>query len=161
MGGKHRPFGSFFAMTEEKKVKIKVFAIVMRGEGDEVDKDNIRITSEGVMTLCDDRVEIAYEELMGEDGYVENVLSFAPSDPGVVTIVREGAASAVMTFSEKGRYKCKYDVGFANFDMTVATKSVKNGVTFEKGGVLLLDYSTEIQGVALQSSRFRFTITCL
>ncbi len=150
-----------FVMREEKKVKIKIFAIVMRGEGDDVDKDNIRITSEGVMSIEDGRVEVAYEELMGEDGYVQNVLSFAADEPGVVTLVREGSASTVMTFSEKGRYKGTYDVGFASFEMTVAAKSVSNKVTFEKGGVLLLDYNTELQGVSVQSSRFRFTISCI
>ena len=39
--------------------------------------------------------------------------------------------------------------------------AIANKVTFEKGGVLRLDYTTEIQGVALQTSRFRFDITCL
>ena len=69
-----------FAMNE-KNVKIKLFAAIMRGEGDDVEKDNIRLTSEGVMRLEGDRLEISYEELMGEDGYVENVLSFSPSEP--------------------------------------------------------------------------------
>lgn len=160
-GRKNRPFGLLFVMTEEKNVKIKIFAIVVRGEEEDAEKDNIRMTSDGVMAIKDGRVEISYEELMGEEGYAENVLSFALDEPGVVTLVREGSVSAVMTFSEKGRYKCKYDVGFADFEMTVATKSVSNKVTFEKGGVLLLDYNTEIQGVAVQSSRFRFNISCV
>lgn len=160
MGGATVHPTSFFAMNE-KNVKIKLFAAIMRGEGDDVEKDNIRLTSEGVMRLDGDRLEISYEEVMGEDGCVENVLSFSPAEPNIVTIVREGAASTVMTFSEKGRYKCKYNVGFAEFDMTVATQSIANKVTFEKGGVLRLDYTTEIQGVALQTSRFRFDITCL
>ena len=145
----------------EKNVKIKLFATIVRGEGEDEEKDRVRLTSDGVMTLDGDRVEIVYQELMGEDGYVGNTLSFSLADPNVVTIVREGAASTVMTFSEKGRYKANYDVGFANFEMIVSTQYISNGVSFEKGGVLRLDYTTEIQGVALQSSRFRFDITCL
>jgi hypothetical protein len=48
---------------------------------------------------------------------------------------------------------------FLSFDFTVATRRVENGVSFERGGVMLLDYNTETQGVSMQNSRFRFTIT--
>mgnify|MGYP002514211404 CR=1 FL=1 len=54
-----------------------------------------------------------------------------------------------------------YNMGFASFDFTVATKRISNGLTFEKGGLLFLDYNTEIQGVAMQTSRFRFDISVI
>ena len=148
-------------MKQEKKVKIKIFAIVVRGEGEEAEKDNIRITSEGTMTFDGKRVEICYAETMDDAGIAQNTLSFDVKDPGIVTLVREGAVSCVMTFSENGRYGGLYDMGFAAFDFTVATRSISNKLSFEKGGVLLLDYNTELQGIAVQESRFRFDISVL
>ncbi len=133
----------------------------MRGEGEDAEKDNVRITSIGVMSFDGNRIEIAYEETMGENGMAFNTLSFDVKEPNIVTLVREGAVSCVMTFSENGRYGGLYDMGFAAFDFTVATRNISNKLNFEKGGVLLLDYNTEIQGVAVQTSRFRFDISVL
>lgn len=133
----------------------------MRGEGEDAEKDNVRINSFGTMSFDGKRIEIGYEETMGENGMAYNTLSFDVRDPNIVTLVREGAVSCVMTFSENGRYGGLYDMGFAAFDFTVATKNISNKLNFEKGGVLLLDYNTEIQGVAVQSSRFRFDISVI
>ena len=148
-------------MKTEKKVKIKIFAVVVRGEGEDAEKDNIRITSEGTMSFDGNRVEICYDETMDDAGVAQNTLSFDVQEPGIVTLVREGAVSCVMTFSENGRYGGLYNMGFASFDFTVATKRISNKLTFEKGGVLLLDYNTELQGVAVQTSRFRFDISVI
>ncbi len=148
-------------MKKEQQVKLKIFANVIRGEGEDAEKDNIRITSIGLMSFDENRIEISYEESMGENGMAYNRLSFDVSEPNIVTLVREGAVSCVMTFSENGRYGGLYDMGFAAFDFTVATKNISNKIRFEKGGVLLLDYNTEIQGVAVQESRFRFDISIL
>ena len=148
-------------MKTEKKVKIKIFAVVVRGEGEDAEKDNIRITSEGTMSFDGKRVEICYDETMDDAGVAQNTLSFDVKEPGIVTLVREGAVSCVMTFSENGRYGGLYNMGFASFDFTVATKRISNKLTFEKGGVLRLDYNTELQGVAVQTSRFRFDISVL
>ena len=149
----------YFPVKQEKQVKLKIFANVVRGEGEDADKENIRITSVGTMTFDDNRIEISYEEAMGENGMAYNILSFDVNEPNIVTLVREGAVSCVMTFSENGRYGGLYDMGFAAFDFTVATRNISNKINFEKGGVLLLDYNTELQGVAVQASRFRFDIS--
>ncbi|MBQ3489271.1 MAG: DUF1934 domain-containing protein [Clostridia bacterium] len=146
---------------QQKQVKIKIFAIVVRGEGEEAEKDNIRITSEGTMSFDGKRVEICYVESMGENGMAHNALSFDVKEPNMVTLAREGAVSCVMTFSENGRYGGLYNLGFASFDFTVATKRISNKVSFEKGGILLLDYNTELQGIAVQASRFRFDISVI
>ena len=148
-------------MKKEKQVKLKIFANIVRGEGEEAEKDNVRINSFGVMSFNGKRVEISYEETMGENGIAYNTLSYDVRDPNIVTLVREGAVSCVMTFSENGRYGGLYNLGFASFDFTVATKNISNRLSFEKGGILLLDYNTEIQGVAVQSSRFRFDISVI
>ena len=133
----------------------------MRGEGEDAEKENIRITSVGTMTFDGSRIEICYEESMGENGMAFNTLSFDVGEPDIVTLVREGAVSCLMTFSENGRYGGLYNMGFAAFDFIVATKNISNKIKFEKGGVLLLDYNTEIQGVAVQASRFRFDIAVI
>lgn len=150
-------------MKQEKKVKIKIFAIVINGEeGDEKpERDNIRITAEGVMSYDGKRVEICYDEIMGEYGKAKNILSFDPSEPNIVTLDRSGAVKCVMTFSENGRYGTLYHMGFAAFDLTIATHRISNKITFEKGGTLLLDYGTEIQNVSVQISRFRFDISVI
>ena len=130
----------------KRKVKIKIFATIRRGEDDDAEKDNIRMTGNGIT---------------GDDGPAINTLSFDVEDSGVITLVREGIVSSVMTFSENKRYGGNYRADFAAFEFTVATKRVSNTVTFEKGGQIILDYNTEIQGVALQSSCFRFDIACI
>ena len=150
-----------FTVKQEKQVKLKIFANIVRGEGEDAEKDNVRINSLGVMSFDGSRIEIVYDESMGENGMAHNTLSFDISEPGIVTLVREGAVSCVMTFSENGRYGGLYDMGFAAFDFTVATRSISNKLNFEKGGILLLDYNTELQGVAVQESRFRFDISVL
>ena len=147
-------------IIKEKKIKIKIFAVVSRGEGDEAEREKIRITGNGVMACEGSLIEIRYDEILGEDGPAVNTLSFDTGDRSVVTLVREGAVSSVMTFSEKARYGGNYDAGFAAFEFTVAARRVSNTVSFENGGVLVLDYNTEIQGVAVQESRFRFDIVC-
>ena len=148
-------------MKQQQQVKLKIVANINRGEGEDADKENIRITSLGTMSFDGNRVEISYEESMGENGMAFNTLSFDVGEPDIVTLVREGAVSCVMTFSENGRYGGLYDMGFASFDFTVATRSISNKIRFEKGGVLLLDYNTEIQGVSVQASRFRFDISAV
>ena len=148
-------------MKEEKKVRIKIFAIVVRGEGEDAEKDNVRITSEGKMTFDGKRVEICYVETMDDAGVAHNTLSFDVNDPSIVTLERNGSVSCIMTFSENGRYGGLYHMGFASFDFTVVTKRISNKVGFEKGGVLLLDYGTEIQNVPVQTSRFRFDISVI
>ena len=66
----------YFPVKQEKQVKLKIFANVVRGEGEDADKENIRITSVGTMTFDDNRIEISYEEAMGENGMAYNILSF-------------------------------------------------------------------------------------
>ena len=151
-----------FYIMMKRKVKIKIFATIRRGEDDDAEKDNIRMTGNGMMTLNrQGRIEIRYDEITGDDGPAINTLSFDVEDSGVITLVREGIVSSVMTFSENKRYGGNYRADFAAFEFTVATKRVSNTVTFEKGGQIILDYNTEIQGVALQSSCFRFDIACI
>ena len=60
---------------KEKKIKIKIFAVVSRGEGDEAEREKIRITGNGVMTCEGNRIEIRYDEILGEDGPAVNTLS--------------------------------------------------------------------------------------
>ena len=91
-------------IMKEKKIKIKIFAVVSRGEGDEAEREKIRITGNGVMACEGSLIEIRYDEILGEDGPAVNTLSFDTGDRSVVTLVREGAVSSVMTFSEKARY---------------------------------------------------------
>ena len=111
-------------MKKQKQVKLKIFANIVRGEGEDAEKDNVRINSFGTMSFDGKRIEIGYEETMGENGMAYNTLSFDVRDPNIVTLVREGAVSCVMTFSENGRYGGLYDMGFAAFDFTVATKNI-------------------------------------
>ncbi len=150
-------------MKKEKKVKIKIFAIVINTEeGDEKpEKESVHITSEGVMSFDGKRVEIRYDEILGDEGRSKNILSFDPKEPDIVTLDRSGAVSCVMTFSENGRYGTVYHLGFAAFDLMIATKRISNQITFERGGTLLLDYGTEIQNISVQLSRFRFDISVI
>ena len=150
-------------MKEEKNIKIKIFAVIVRGEeeDDEPERDNVRITAEGTMSFDGNRIEISYDEILGEEGNARNVLSFDIKEPDIVTLDRSGAVRCVMTFAENGRYGTVYDMGFAAMDITVATRRISNKIRFEKGGVLLLEYGTEIQNVSVQTSKFRFQITVI
>ena len=53
-------------MKQEKQVKLKIFANIVRGEGEDAEKDNVRINSLGVMSFDGKRIEIAYDETMDE-----------------------------------------------------------------------------------------------
>jgi len=160
MSGKSVRPADFIIVMKEKKVKIKISAAISRGEGKDAERETIRVTGDGVMTCHGNRIELRYDEILGDDAPALSTLSFDTADCGVITLVREGAVSSVMTFSEKARYSGNYDAGFAVFEFTVVARRVSNTVSFENGGVIILDYSTEIQGVAVQASRFRFDIAC-
>ncbi len=146
-------------LSMKKNIKIRIFGTMERGEGDDPEKESVKIEGDGVMALDGERLTVCYDEFMDENEHVKCTISFDVGEPSVVTLVREGAVHAVLTFSEQARYSGKYDLGFAEMQVTVSARRVANGVTFDHGGTLFLDYSTEVQGVALQTARFRFEIS--
>lgn len=121
----------------------------------EEDDGPIEMFSEGEMYITDERVIIAYEEseLTGMEGSSTQV-RFERSNPGLVTMMRNGAVNTILVFEKGKRHICSYQTEYMPFEICVNTKDIKN--TLLEDGKIELDYIVEIRGA--QAERTHFTI---
>ncbi len=115
----------------------------------------IEMFSEGELYITDERVIIAYEEseLTGMEGSQTQV-RFERSNPGLVTMLRNGAVNTILVFEKGKRHICSYQTQYMPFEICVNTKDIRN--TLLEDGKIELDYIVEIRGA--QAERTQFTI---
>lgn len=122
---------------------------------DEEPEGPIEMFTEGELYVTDERVIIAYDEseLTGMEGSHTQV-RFDRSNPGLVTMTRNGAVSTILIFEENKRHICTYQTPYMPFEVCVYTKKVENSLL--EDGKIVLDYVVEIRGA--QAERTYFTI---
>ena len=100
---------------------------------------------EGRLVTGKDRIELVYEEseLTGMEGSVTSI-GFDRSNPSLVSMMRTGPVSTVLTFEERRRHICVYNTPFSDFEICVRALSVENDLL--RSGTLRLDYLLEIHG---------------
>ncbi|MBQ8416449.1 MAG: DUF1934 domain-containing protein [Clostridia bacterium] len=100
---------------------------------------------EGRLITGKDRIELVYEEseLTGMEGSVTSI-GFDRSNPSLISMMRTGPVSTVLTFEESRRHICVYNTPFSDFEICVRAISVENKLLGE--GTLTLDYLLEIHG---------------
>ncbi len=128
---------------------------------DTLDKEGERTTfsSIGDIAQSGNVVRITYQE-SGPDVFLENgktLISF--EDRNYLTMARNsGVWQTNLVFStDKRRMLCNYP-GYVPFEVTVATKSFKNTVTCEKGGVIDIRYEVEMKGAPLESCHITINV---
>ena len=115
----------------------------------------IEYSTEGILTADGNTVSVSYAESedMGFDD-ARTTLSYDRKDPGVVTMIRTGSASAVCRFDPASpRQLCSFDTGILPIEVAMTLGSLKNRLT-EDGGSILLDYTIEMRGVKTERTRF-------
>jgi uncharacterized beta-barrel protein YwiB (DUF1934 family) len=103
------------------------------------------------------RVCIRYKEseLTGMEGSTASV-SFQKNDPGVISMLRDGAVKTALVFEMGQRHLCIYQTPIMPFEVGVFTKKVHNGI--EKDGVLQMDYTVEIRGAQAERTHLELCV---
>ena len=147
-------------ISERYEVEASLFSSADEGSGESlfsVDGDDtpevIEIQSVGTLSQKDGRVEIAYDETeaTGMAGS-RTAVSFLESEPGIVSMAREGMVSTTLVFESAKRYRCVYQTPYMPFEICVRTHKVDNRRL--EDGVLFLDYIIEIRGAQAERTKF-------
>ena len=127
----------------------------------EIEGDSfVEMMSEGEI-LCDElgNVEISYVEGEDTDNGLEGTavrLIFNKESPELVTMVREGSMSTMLTFCEGKRSRSVYNTPYMPFNLIVNTLEVENNIFSD--GTMYLNYLMEIQGLGSQRTTIRIKI---
>ena len=113
--------------------------------------------AQAILAETDDRVEILYEEsvLTGMEGS-RTCIGFAKAEPSVVSMVRQGFVDTALVFEAGRRHLSVYQTPFAEFELTVCARSVKNLLLQE--GLIELDYITELHGARAERCKMKIII---
>ena len=98
-------------------------------------------TTDGTLKLIDGGYLITFTEEQDSGSATTNLYVYE----GGVRLVKSGAITSEMRFSEGEEWSTLYCVGPYSFDMTVRTKKIRNNVT-ECGGELQLIYTMNVGG---------------
>ena len=130
---------------------------VIEEDTDNIEPDEIEISTVGKKRLTDSRFEIYYDEseVTGMEGSVTSV-SFDISDKGIVTMLREGSVSTALVFEAGRRHHCLYKTPYMPFEVCVNTLSVDNRL--EEDGELFIDYIIEIRGAKAERTKFEMKL---
>ena len=145
-----------------KSVRYEVEASLFSDEGErlqsksgtlEVEPETIHINTLGTKNVENGRVEISYEETeaTGMDGSTTAV-TYMLDQPGVVSMIREGAVSTALVFEAGKRHHCMYRTPIMPFEICVHTLKVENRLG--ESGTLMLDYVIEIRGARAERTKF-------
>lgn len=142
----------FSDIPEDEDELEEMIARAAEGDG-EGELDVLQINTEGKYTYDGKRVTISYNETE-ESGMVGSLtaLTFLADEPGIVSMIREGAVSATLVFEEGKRHNCLYNTPIMPFEICVRTKKVVNRLDIN--GTLELDYIIEIRGAKAERNRF-------
>ena len=136
------------SLFSEEEDGLRVLADDSRNE-----PEIIEICSLGALTQEKGRTQIAYDETeaTGMNG-ATTAVSFQTDQPGVVSMIREGAVSTVLVFEAGKRHHCIYQTPYMPFEVCVHTMKVDNRLLTD--GVLYLDYIIEIRGARAERTKF-------
>ncbi len=117
------------------------------------------LITEGYIEIDDGgNVEISYEE--SEMGGLEGSkvrLVFNKETPKLVSMIREGIISTMLSYEEGKRHKSIYRTPYMAFDLTLNTSKVDNRIL--DGGALVLSYVMEIRGLSVSRCKLELSIS--
>lgn len=139
-----------------KDVKIKIKSTQRDPDGDELD---INIACDGRMELRAGRIYIKYEEdISGEGDIVENTVSFDAEERDIISLARTGGTRMSCVFEQGKRYPCTYELAFGALSLVISSQNVKNSISYDEGGEMLLEYTIESRGLIMQKAKYRLTV---
>lgn len=110
--------------------------------------DFVDMITEGELTISDEgEVELSYLE--GDGTGLEGTevkLVFSKNDPDLISMIRFGSMSTMLSFEAGKRHKSVYKTPYMPFDLTVNTLEVEN--TLLDDGALYLNYLMEVRGLS-------------
>lgn len=131
-------------MSFDKKLTLTVNSVIdnLSDAGLPEGEPEINIfTTDGTLSVYDGEYLLKFTE--EQDGAKAHTsLYIAPTH---VRLIKEGAITSEMQFSEGEIFNTLYCVGPYSFDMTVRTKKIRNSLS-EAGGELQLIYSMNVGG---------------
>ncbi len=138
--------------SEEEEITLEDLKHLWQGEPEEME-----IRTEGTRSSDGERQIFSYDETeaTGMEGSA-TAISFLRSQPGVITMLREGSVSTALVFEEGKRHRCVYQTPYMPFEVCVYTMKVANRL--ESEGFLELDYMIEIQGARAERTKFRMDV---
>ena len=87
------------------------------------------------------------------------VFSFSEAQPNSVIMVKTALGNGAYVFDDKQRRQiCSCTVGLFPFEFIVCTEDILNTVTYEKGGMLTVDYTVEINGIPADGSKMSLKV---
>ena len=141
-------------MSEKHNLKLTVNSVIdnLGDAGMPEGEPEINIfTTDGTLSVTDEGYLLSFSESEnGEEAHTDLYISAER-----VRLVKSGAITSEMLFSEGEIFNTLYRVGPYSFDMTVRTKKIRNSLT-EAGGELQLIYSMNVGG---QEKSVRMKIT--
>ncbi len=102
----------------------------------------------------DNTLEISYADNESLDGTF-TVIRIDAAHPNMVTIMRNGGIVNTIVCEKGVRHISVYDTPVMPFQLAVYTKKCEGAITFEKGGVLELDYMVELRGTDIQRTMLK------
>lgn len=110
-------------------------------------------TASGEIYDMEDAIQINYNEAEFADMPDEiTTLLFLKKEPTLVTLGRNGMCKTLMAFEAGKTYKSVYTAFGASFDMNSTTYKLINTVTYENGGLIVLDYALTTGGAFLSKT---------
>ncbi len=98
---------------------------------------------------ADGVIEIEYREDESMDN-TTTVISYDPDNPAAVSIMHSGSVMSSLVCERGRRHISVYNTPIMPFEIAVYTKLCEGGFTFERGGLMKLDYIVELRGADIQ-----------
>ena len=102
----------------------------------------------------DHTLELSYADNESLDG-TYTVIRIDAAHPNMVTIMRNGGIVNTIVCEKGVRHISVYDTPVMPFQLAVYTKKCEGAITFEKGGVIELDYMVELRGTDIQRTMLK------
>ena len=102
----------------------------------------------------DHTLELSYADNESLDGTF-TVIRIDAARPNMVTIMRNGGIVNTIVCEKGVRHISVYDTPVMPFQLAVYTKKCEGAITFEKGGVIELDYMVELRGTDIQRTMLK------
>ena len=116
---------------------------------DDIDGDDfVDMITEGTLSV-DDEGEVELSYLEGDGTGLEGTevkLVFHKDNPDLVSMIRFGSMSTMLSFEAGKRHKSVYKTPYMPFDLVVNTLEVEN--TLLEDGALYLNYLMEVRGLS-------------
>lgn len=120
--------------------------------------DTTTLTTDCTVADKGSRIEIEYEEseITGMEGSKTKVY-FDKNNPGLVSILREGAVSTALVFEEGRRHLCVYETPYFPIELCVNTLNLENSLSYS-GGSFSAEYLVEMNGILAEKTHITITI---